>query len=99
RRRFGVDGEHAFLALLLEIGLELVPDRLRAFGGPDQECLVAGIGRHVAGDEIAHVDGRAPATLLELSPATLVLQILRQPGSSFHDVLPNYSVYCPWPLS
>ena len=40
RRRFRIDGENAFLLLLLDIGLEFFPDRLCAFGRAYEECLI-----------------------------------------------------------
>ena len=57
RRRFRIDGgEHAFLLFLLEIGLELLPDRICAFGGAYEECLIAVVRGNIADDEIAHRD-------------------------------------------
>ena len=41
RGRLRVDGEHAFLSLVLEIGLQLGPDRLGAFGRPGEKFLIA----------------------------------------------------------
>ena len=41
RRRFRIDSEHAFLLFFLEIGLELLPDRLCAFGRAYEKCLIA----------------------------------------------------------
>ena len=41
RRRLGVDGEHALLAFLLEIRLQLGPHSLGAFGRAREKLLVA----------------------------------------------------------
>ena len=57
-----VDGEHALLPLLREIGLQLRPDRLGALRRAGEEVFVAGVGRDVADDEIAHVDRGLPGT-------------------------------------
>ncbi len=76
RRRLGIDGEHAFLPLLREIGLELLPHGLGSLGRADQEFLVAPVRRGIADDEIAHIDRGAPATRHEIAPAALVLEVL-----------------------
>ena len=49
RGRLRIDGQHALLLLLLEIGLQLVPDRLGARGRRRQELFVAVIGRRRCG--------------------------------------------------
>ena len=68
RGRLRVDGENALCSLLFEVGLQLFPDRFRALGGAGEEALVALVGRHVADDEISHVDRLAPIAGLEPSP-------------------------------
>ena len=69
RRRLGIDGEHALLALVLEIRLQLGPYSLGAFGRAREKLLVTGIGRGVADDEIPNVDRGAPRARLEPAPA------------------------------
>jgi hypothetical protein len=56
RRRLRIDGEHAFFLFLLEIGLQVLPDRLCAFGRACEKALIACIRRNIADDEIAHRD-------------------------------------------
>jgi hypothetical protein len=87
RRRLRVDGEHAFLPLLLEIGLKLFPHTQGAPRRPDQKRLVTQIGRDVGRDEVAHVDRRAPGSGLERAPTALIPEILRKRSCSLHDIL------------
>ena len=84
RRRIHV--EHALLLLLLEIGLQLRPHRLRARRRADQEGLVAPVGRDVAHDEVAHVDRGAPAAGLEAAPAMPASLSGRGQVDAFHCV-------------
>ena len=88
RWRFCIDCEHAFLALFLEIRLKLRPYGLGPLGWADEEFLVAAVGRHVAGDEIADVDGATPMTQSEIAPARFVSGALGQPSRSFHGRAP-----------
>ena len=93
RRRLCIDGKHAFLPLVLEVGLKLGPDRLGALRRPRQEFLVAGVGRDVANDEIADIDGVAPIPRLEVSPAAFVLRAVRKCGG-FHGISPSARFIC-----
>ena len=68
-----IDGEHAFFLFLLEIGLQLLPDRLCAFGRADKKGLIACIRRNIADDEIAHRDRVTPGALPEPSPITIIV--------------------------
>ena len=86
RRRIHV--EHALLLLLLEIGLQLRPHRLRARRRAGQEGLVAAVGRDVAHDEVAHVDRAAPAAGLEAAPAMPASLSGRGQVDAFHCVPP-----------
>ena len=61
RRPGRIDVEHALLALLVEIGLQLRPYRLGPLRGTGEERFVAVVRRHVAQDEVANIDRALPA--------------------------------------
>jgi hypothetical protein len=73
RRCLGINSKYASLLLVLEIGLQLGPDRLGAFRCRCQEFFVARISRYVANDEVAHIDAGAPGPLIEVPPKATVL--------------------------
>ena len=73
RRSLDINSKYAPLLLVPEIGLELGPNRLGAFRCRRQEFFVARIGRHIADDEVAHIDADAPGSLVEVPPRAMVL--------------------------
>ena len=86
RRCLGVDGENAFLSLVLEVRLQLRPDRLGALGRTGQETLVAVVRSHVPNDEVAHIDGFSPASRHEAAPGLFIFLGSGKSDGAFHDV-------------
>src|SRR5215813_1729713 len=91
RRIFRIDGEHALLALFLEVRLELCPDRFRALRGPGKKFLVACVRGDVANDEIADIDGSRPIASPETAPAILILRFSLKSRTPFHGISPKIS--------
>ena len=87
RRRFRVDGKHALFPLRFEIRLQFRPNCFCAIWCSDEESLVSGVGRDVANDKVAHVDGPAPISHLEFSP-TMIATKPFDIGLRIHDASP-----------
>ena len=66
--RLGIDVQNPFADFLLEVGLQFAPDGLRPLAGSDEKALVPIVGRDVALDEIADVDGVLPSPSCETRP-------------------------------
>ena len=89
RWRLRVHRENTLLLLILEIGLEFRPNRLRPVRRPGEETFVAVIRGYVAHNEIADVDLGQPHSGREVAPAAFVPTRLAKYGRSFHGIPPR----------
>ena len=81
-------GQHALLSLLLEIGLQHLPDGTGSFGGSGQKRFVSCIRNDIACDEIANFYAAAPVSRLEVAPGLLVPGSLGNCHCSLHGAAP-----------
>jgi hypothetical protein len=84
----GVDGEHALLAFVGEVRLQLGPHRLGALRRRGEKFFIARIGRDVTDDKVTHVDGRRPVARLETPPAIACADVLLQRCAARHGASP-----------
>ena len=96
-----VDSQNAFFPLFLEVRLQFGPHRLGLGRRRREKFLVAGIGRHVANDEIPHTDRSPPVTGSKATPWVLLLvsTSFARAALLFMAISPYFGVFQPasWP--
>jgi hypothetical protein len=89
RRGLCVNGKDTLLPLVLEIGLQLGPDRFGFRRRRRKKFLVTSVWRDVADDEIPHIDRSPPVTRVKPSPWVLIASgfdffFFCKGGTTFH---------------
>src|SRR5215471_9640579 len=86
-----IDREHTLLSFVREVGLQFRPHGFCALRRPREELFVTSVGRDIADDEIANVDGILPIPGSKAPPAISGIRFLLKSRARIHGRLPSQS--------